>query len=185
MISGIMGRDLEWHVIKVDNWTHDHTKRFCFEWDVQPDEEDVKEEVFLKVNDEQVKWYTCMDDHNRVNWCPVCLTYAMGLWYSPYRITGKHIAHSYSNPIWGSEWNVRNFYLGSTCTSFIRQFRQNSMYSEVRTSDVSYSHTKLHVLGEPKRTSDKEAYHETLEVLKFLEYWTSQPGVIVVFEDEF
>lgn len=182
-----MGRDLEWYVLDTKEWgKHDSTKKLCFHWDVQPDEEDVQLDVASRMDTSESKIWSYIHDREHVSlWCPTCITFARGLYASPFIKAKKNVHHSYSNPIWSSEWNIKDMYLGSCGTPFIRQFRSNNMYSEIEKKHITYSLERLEELGAPKRTSDKEAYEETMEVLEFLKDWASQPDTVIVFEDEF
>jgi len=182
-----MGRDLEWYVLDAKEWgKHDSTKKFCFQWEAQPDEQDVQSDLASRIEKCESKIWSYIHDREHASlWCPTCITFAKGLYDSPFIKARKHVHHSYSNPIWSSEWNIKNMYLGSCRTPFIRQFRQNNMYSEIEKRNITYSLERLEELGEPKRTSDKEACQETMEVLEFLKNWTAHPDVVVVFEDEY
>jgi hypothetical protein len=59
------------------------------------------------------------------------------------------------------------------------------MYRQIESSDVQSARRTIHELGEPFRSSDKEAYEETMEILNFLDTWTQMDDVIVIMEDEY
>ena len=180
-----MGRDLVWYVL-TNTWDHD-TSKLCFQWDYQPDAQDVLESILQNVdeiNTPNEAWSYMYALGTKNTMCPTCLTFARGLYGSPKIIKSEHVGHGYSNPIWSSEWNIRNLCSGSH-TPFVKRFRNDNMYSEITRNNVIYALEQLELLGQPRRTSDKEAYEESRRLLDFFIEWTSIPDVIVIFEDEF
>ena len=107
-----------------------------------------------------------------------------GLYSSPLVIEKKNVSHSYSNPIWASDFNVKMLYLGDSSTDFARRFDRERMYREISAVDVEDAFETLERLGTCHRTSDKEAREETLEVLEMLNMYKDDPTVRMVMEDE-
>ena len=211
-----MGRSMNWYVIPKET-LHDNTKHFCFNWEFQPDEEDVDEEVYYraissdKVDDvnenedrkndlvsyfkkkkqEQEKrskvLYENMyntDNDLKSKWCPKCFMFAEGLHSSELLVAEEDVNHSYGNPIWDSLWNIKDLWIGSSDTPFVRKFRNDTMYREITREDVSIALGTINDLGEPMRNSDKQACEETLHILNFLKKWTDKDDTIVILEDE-
>lgn len=201
-----MGRDLCWYVLPV-NIEHDTTKPMCLGWDFQHDEDDVKYEIYEKVcvmegrepDFNNVSMYRRNSEFNNIVyeyqygdksddasvWCPKCKMFANGIYDSSLVVDSCHVQHSYSNPIWNSDWNVKDLYLGSSMSAFVKRFCNHRLYREVTSDDVDAAYIKLERLGEPLRKSDKEAHNETLSVLEFLKRWTSQPDYVVIMHDEY
>ena len=85
---------MNFYVIPKDT-THDKTKSLCFEWEFQPDEEDVEDSVYERIvknsnsesNYEQsrrdVLYENLYDEKlNGEKWCPKCYMYAEGFFSS-------------------------------------------------------------------------------------------------------
>lgn len=117
-------------------------------------------------------------------WCPKCLMFAQGLYSSNVLLAHKTISHSYSNPIWNSNWNIRDLWLGTSNTPFVNKFRNDVTYRQIFVSDVENAIDNIRDLGEPLRNSDKEAHEETMCILNFLLQWTHTDNVEVIVEDE-
>ena len=185
-----MGRSLRWHVLRGDI-KHDASKHFCFDWEFQDDKDEVLEQVHdamcsmksdddrraspLSYNEKQTeKWNSYIDatsEDSVCKWCPKCLMYAVGIYSASVQLDSFDISHSYSNPIWESEWNVRSFHMGSSDTDFVRRFRNDNMYREILPEDVRDLRRRLASLGTPMRKSDREACREAESLLSFLEKW--------------
>jgi hypothetical protein len=207
-----MGRDLNWYVIPRD-YKHDTSKQMCLNWEFQGDEEDVNNEIYEKATSEssqfdymRVEGETHHEYFNRRDafhakvkdvvydykwekshkeeWCPTCLMFARGMYDNAMIIADEHIGHSYSNPCWSSAWNIKDLYLGSSHTSFVKLFRNDNMYREITQDDVEHAVKSIQELGKPLRNSDIETCEETMRVLEFLKKWTADPKVIVIMEDE-
>lgn len=117
-------------------------------------------------------------------WCPKCHMFANGL-YDTSVILAKHdIQHSYSSLYWRSKWNIKDMYLGSSETEFVRLFRDDYYYREITVEDVERALEIIQGLGVPKRNSDIKACDETMSILNFLKKWTQKEDVIVIMEDE-
>lgn len=195
-----MGRDLHWYVIhkKID---HEIDKPLCFNWEFQPDEDEINDEIYNKVNpcpeeDKKInfkeyykkKCNLILDykyDKNTEKFCNKCRMYACGGFYdSPFVVANKHIGHSYSNPIWSSRWNVKDLYMGNNNTDFVRRFSDDKLYREIFKYDIDQAYDSIEELGDPLRTSDKEAKEETMHILDFLKKWTETDEYFVIIEDE-
>lgn len=196
-----MGRSINFYVLP-RNVEHDTSKEFCFNWEFQPDEEDVEDEICKQVLGVDEVSYR-IDRHTRVNvlynnlnsfdkeeeikqkWCPKCFMYADGFYSSELIVATENVNHSYSNPIWNSKWNIKDLYIGSSDTLFINKFRNDKLYREVSEWDVERALENIADLGEPLRNSDKEACAETMDILRFLKSWVEKGNdYIVIVEDE-
>lgn len=200
-----MGRDLYWYVLP-KKLEHDAKKQICLNWNYEPDDDDVNYELYEKLctlqgitpcfsninqyrKNQEIKQmifeYTYgSKSEEKTMWCAKCHMFACGLYNSPLLKDSCRVSHSYSNPIWRSDWNIRDLYLGERDSSFVKLFSKDRLYYEVTNENVETGFEQIEKLGEPLRTSDKEAREETLSVLKFLQKWTLEPDVIVIMEDE-
>lgn len=124
------------------------------------------------------------DNKHKNEWCPKCQMFASGLYDASVVLAKTSIHHSYSSLYWSSRWNIKDKYLGSSDTEFVRLFRDDYYYREVSAYDVERAIEQIQELGTPKRNSDIEACEETTSVLSFLKYWTEKDDVIVIIEDE-
>lgn len=207
-----MGRDLHWYVIpkKIE---HDKTKQICLDYEFQGDEEDVKYELYEKITNEtplfdyerrdgelhkeyyerkkafednvtSINFDYKYDAEHRDKWCPKCHMFVKGFYDSVALLDSTDIHHSYSSLYWGSKWNIKSMYLGSSDTEFINLFRNDSYYREVSRDDVAHSLESIKKLGTPLRNSDIEACEETMNILNFLDKWTKNDDVYVIMEDE-
>lgn len=203
-----MGRSLNFYALPC-KMEHDTSKKLCFNWDFQDDEEIMRDDIYERVKDpndkddlssgmgyfknltkqeekkcEVLYNYMYTDNAEKSHWCPVCYLYASGIYGSSLIIAEESVNHSYSNPIWNSRWNIKDQWIGSSNTSFVRKFRDDSMYREVTAHDIEIALERLDELGTPLRQSDKEACEETTRVLQFLKHWTEKDDIIVILEDE-
>ena len=203
-----MGRSLNFYALpcKIE---HDTSKKLCFNWEFQDDEDIMRDDIYERVKDPNDKEDLCSgmeyfknlkkqqekksevlynymyeDGAEKSHWCPVCFLYATGIYGSSLIIAEDSVNHSYSNPIWDSRWNIKDQWIGSSNSSFVRKFRDDSMYREVTSYDVERALEILDELGTPLRHSDKEACEETTRILQFMKYWTEKDDVIVVLQDE-
>ena len=204
-----MGRDLSWYIIPRDI-KHEDTKVLCMELEFEPESDEFGELLYdhvhgveatsdepkLKVWDiatyknrrdkeQKLRYRYLYDDSYQHEWCPKCLMYANGLYGCPLVIAHEHVQHSYSNPIWMSDWNVKDLYMGSSTTPFIRRFSKDRLYREIVKDDVMRAYDEIERLGECFRTSDKEAKEETLMILEFLSRYVDDPNVRMILEDEY
>lgn len=207
-----MGRDLYWYVLSRDV-QHDTTKNLCFNYEHQHDEDEVISDVYERITGKSSKFdYKYIEDEsgtlfftrrndfiNEVNsttfdimtsdkykpdWCPKCCMFANGVVASDLVQEHIHICHSYSSPYWTSSWNIQHLCIGTSKSQFVSLFRNDNMYREVTKYHVQVAKGRLEELGLPLRTSDKEAYKQTMEVIEFLDKWTEKDNVIVIMEDE-
>lgn len=208
-----MGRDLYWYVLLRDVH-HDTAKKLCFNYEYQLDENEVISHVYermtgtsskfdykdiegesgksflqrmkdFKNNVNSTTFDVMMNDSCKNYWCPKCSMFANGIFASSLVQQHIHIRHSYSSPYWTSSWNIQDFFIGTSNSQFVSLFRNENMYREVTKYHVQVAKGKLEELGEPLRTSDKEAYEETMKVIEFLDEWTEKDNVIVIMEDEY
>lgn len=124
------------------------------------------------------------DEKHKDEWCPKCHMFANGLYGTSVILAEDNIQHSYSSLYWRSKWNIKDMYLGSSETEFVRLFRDDYYYREITAEDVERALEIIEDLGVPKRNSDIEAYNETMSILNFLKKWTKREDVLVVMEDE-
>lgn len=139
-------------------------------------EDNVDKIVYEYIND----W----DEKHKDEWCPKCHMFAKGLYAASVVLAETSIHHSYSSLYWRSKWNIKDMYLGSSETEFVRLFRDDYYYREITSYDVERAIEQIKDLGVPKRNSDIEACDETMSVLNFLKQWTEREDVIVIMEDE-
>lgn len=207
-----MGRDLHWYVLP-KNIEHQPDKQLCFNYEFEKDEDEIEREVYEKVTGKSSEpdlekkegetlmeytrrlnqhkkdvqctaWRVINNDENQYDWCPKCHLFAQGIYNNPLIIAQEHIGHSYSSPYWTSKWNIKDMYIGSSEGEFLRLFGLDKYYRQIDTYDVERAMEHITDLGEPLRTSDKEACEETMRVLTFLDKWTERDDVIVIMEDE-
>ena len=110
--------------------------------------------------------------------------YVDGLYDNSLVIASNNISHSYSNPIWNSDWNIKDLYLGSGTTDFVRRFSKDHMYREISKRDIQNAIVYIEQLGNAIRKSDVEAKNETQEVLEFIQQYINDDNVIIIMEDE-
>lgn len=146
----------------------------CFGWECGPEREDLQSKS-IDIPD--------LDDKEAVEkWCDLCLFYAEGPFSSKLVKDEYSIKHSYSNPIWASDWNIKDMYLGSD-TGLSRCFGPDRMIREIREDDLERAATRLEFLGEPIRECDKHALAETQDVIAFCQA-NINAGLIVLINDE-
>jgi len=205
-----MGRSLNWYVVPRE-CEHDATKKFCFGWEFQDDEEEMESQVLARIKGPIEEWEVISprdpdyftkrkaqkeernsllyqylwdyDSEHKESWCPKCRTFARGLYDSPLVLAKEHVNHSYSNPIWPSRWNLKDLYLGSE-SEYTRLFTDDKYYREIDSYDVEKALEVIGDLGKPFRKSDIEAYNETMDVLDFCKKWAQNENVRVIMEDE-
>jgi hypothetical protein len=196
-----MGRSLTWYVVRTPQ-EHDKTKPICFDLEFEPEKDDIElreklyrivypdrdvpQEPYCMLNYKELSklWYTHKYDHKDM-WCPKCRFYNSGLCGSDSVIAEHDVRHSYSNPIWWSEWNISKFHMGNSNTDFVRRFSKEHLYREIGQKDIEYSYRKLEELGDPIRVCDFEAKQETMRVLAFLVRYASMDDVQLIFQDEY
>lgn len=184
-----MGRDLNWYVLR-RNIEHDVAKKFCFTYEFQPDSHDVLKDIQHALGNTCASYQYICDFVNTGEytdeWCPKCHMFADGIDQdSPIVVAHYHMGHSYSNPTWMSDWNIRNLLIGSYHTQCAELFRKDMMYMEIRDKDVQDARMQIERKNEPLRRSDKESKEETVMILDALAKWTIQPDeYVVIMRDE-
>jgi hypothetical protein len=205
-----MGRSLHWYVVpKILD--HDKSK-ICIDVEFEPERDDteIEHRVYKVLNPDSQEieanaypsfreWIAATQERERIvkqtfeectqndRLCPKCRFYKEGfLFESPIVVASKHVSHSYSNPIWASDWNIKNMWMGSSTTDFVRRFSSERMYREISKRDVEQTYEKIErdFLGKAIRTSDVEAKTETEDVLKFLRQYMEDDNVLMIIEDE-
>jgi hypothetical protein len=188
-----MGRSIDFYVIP-KNIPHDTSKKLCFLWEFQDDEVEMETDICLKlmpnvIPDKATRCKMLLEnvygyDIDTSHWCPKCLMFAKDLHLSTVLLASECCSHSYSNPIWNSKWNIKNLWLGSSNTPVVNLFRNECLYREICLDNVLDAFETIDALGEPLRTTDKNACEETLRILKFLQEWTANDDVHVILKDE-
>lgn len=188
-----MGRSLNFYVVP-KNIPHDTSKQLCFSWEFQDDEREIEDDVCWKlmpnvILDKATRYTLLLQnlygyDIDTSHWCPKCLMFAIGLHASPVLLASECCSHSYSSPVWGSKWNIKDLWLGSSNSPFVNLFRDECLYREISRDDVRNAFSTIKDLGEPLRKSDKDVCEETLRILNFLQEWTDKDDVHVILEDE-
>lgn len=199
-----MGHDLYWYIIPKD-LKHEKTL-VCIDLDHEPDElgedtcfcrlyeafkpdnpnHDNYAEFRKEVNKIRSKIYNLEKEFcNRL--CPLCRMYINGIYWSGMHVDGYEVGHSYSNPVWDSDWNIMHLmaYVGDCSSDFARRWQNtNVTVKELFASDVEECFARVKELGEPKGEIDKEAREETMRVLEFLREWAKDDAVHIMYVDE-
>jgi hypothetical protein len=192
-----MGRTLNWYIFP-GNLEHDKIKQVCLDLEFEPenDDMDLKIKLFNILNPKSddindIDYWKKKNEINDLwksyNWnnaCAKCKTYMTGIDGSN-SIDAIDISHSYSSPYWKSEWDLKNFHMGSYRTDFVRKFNNNKLYREINKKDIDEAYRMIEELGEPIRTSDKEAKIETLKVLDFLKKYSIIENMHLIMQDEY
>jgi hypothetical protein len=190
-----MGRDIYWYAMQ-KTYEHDPSKSICIDLEYELEHctdvynkiydkyhTDESEDLFLKhINKDKLGESYYWELTNK--WCPKCHLYVHGLFHSPLLIDEHHIQHSYSNPIWSSDWNVRDTYMGSSRTDFIRHFSKDRLYREITIAEFEDVVERYNKIGKPIRDSDREAFEEAQDVFEFIRKWIYKDDVRVVISDE-
>ena len=133
---------------------------------------------------------------NNPDWCPWCALFADGygsaLQESALTKATIHFSHSYSNPIWDSQWNFRRMWwqvkssshVSSDYRAFVNRFEGNDTMYELSHDDVAamrqatcgIDNARLMVMP------DMEALVETRAMLEFCEQWLGEPDTRVIYE---
>jgi hypothetical protein len=197
-----MGRSMSWFIIP-QNIKHDNTNQLCFDLEFEPEKDnymDLKIKLFNTLNpdikidvdtdfagycnrkEEIINlWNSYIWDKKNM-WCPKCRKYINGAGFG--EIDSFSLSHSYSSSYWFSDWNIRDFFMGSDRTNFVRRFDKQQLFREICDNDIQIAYRTIEELGEPIRTSDKEAKSETLDVLEFLKKY-SNDNVHIILQDEY
>ena len=182
-----MGRSISFYALPRNyHEKHDRTL-FCLNLDYEPEYEEVQDLIYKKVGGSEVKQKSVYDKKELAlddTWCPVCAIFSKEF-ESSLIIEERTIRHSYSNKIWSSKWNVKDFYMGTSNTSFAKRFDPKKFVREIFSYDVQYIEQKIQDLGECVRPVDKEALQETLEIVSFIKKYVHDPNILVVIQDEF
>ena len=139
-----------------------------------------------KKKDDLIVKYICGSDEEELNkiWCPKCKVFTQDFYKSEYVLDMRVVSHSYSNIDWESRFNIRNLYVGSFHTEFVKLFRGDRCYRETCKDDIERTYRYLDMLGEPKTKSDIEAYEESIDILNFFKLWYDRDDVRLIVCDE-
>ena len=176
-----MGKDIHFYCIDLD-YPHEPNK-ICAKWEYQPEEDDKYCDLLDLLDatahmdqDNKLELKHKFDiDYNKV-WdafdnkkiCPRCAWFFQGGCGTPMILEGHHIQHGNSNPISRSDWFIdklmvcigtkaREYDSGHGCRDRLREDVIDSIKQQ------------LEDLGTPIRTSDKEAYEESIRAVSWLE----------------
>lgn len=199
-----MGRSLNFYALP-DCIHHDRSKRLCMRWEYEQTHEETKEAVHRAVKGDvtystfkeereatDTAWkenrpYSWGDADTTINedWCPWCAVFANeGLYGSPLLKASIGFNHSYSNPIWRSDWHFYNMYPGESHSDMVNRFGSERMYREVFDRDVDQMESSLESVGTAYCTADREAKEETERAIGFCRRWLAEPGTVVIYESE-
>jgi hypothetical protein len=158
------------------NIEHDKSKIFCFDWNYEKDKNEINNDIYSRLEEK------CMnsDFYGEKEWCYKCKMFKYGFDSSIEKIV---INRDNSDPIWSSEWNIRNLQIGSYKTIFARKFCYNRGIREIDENDIICTIADINDYEEEiLRTSDKLAYEETMNILNTLKKWLNQNNIILVEE---
>jgi hypothetical protein len=145
--------------------THEKTKDLCFDWEFQPEEEDMVDAINAR-RPNIAYWEVPYED-----WCPRCLMFR-GVFHQNPSVLGIHSMYSKN---WRSDWCVENLFLGGS-TPFTRLFE--SGFNEVDGAFFVDAGREFRHLGAPVRPSDKEAHDETVRVFDFITTWLAKAHIL-------
>jgi hypothetical protein len=158
---------------------HDKNKLFCFNWDYEKDKMEIEEEI----NSYLEKIGVNTDYYGTKDWCYKCKMFRYNF-DSPV-INKLVISHNKEDPIWLSEWNIRNLHIGSNKKNFARKFCYNRRIREIDENDIISAINDINYYDEvPLRISDKLAYDETIKILNELKNWINKDVFIIIEEKE-
>lgn len=202
-----MGRSLSWYIVS-KNIEHDKSM-ICLDLEFEPPENDMElkekfykmvkfdskeldtDDRFTRMFSSNMYFELCKEingvwsfyEYNK-KLCPKCMIYKNGFFHNKFVIDQMDVSHSYSNPIWWSEWCVYDLHFGSNNTNFIRRFSKKHLYYEVSEKDINYGFKKIDELGIPIHHSDIEAKNETMRVLNFLKKYSNRDDVYIIYQSE-
>lgn len=200
----MMGRSLNFYALP-DRIEHDKSKRFCMGWEHEQTHEETMDAVHAAVNGgaaygtfreesaaTERAWkenapYSWDRDEMKLGegWCPWCAAFANeGLYGSPLLKASVGFCHSYSNPIWRSDWHFCRMYPGQDHTDIVNRFGSERMYRQVFDVDVDNMESSLESIGTAYCTADREARDDTERAIAFCRRWLGEPGTIVIYESE-
>lgn len=170
-----MGRDLAFYAVTRDV-AHEPSRLICLNWECEPTYDDFKHELddHLQQKDAHKTYmymYNLESTEANQEWCPRCAMFTNGLSNSKAVVDGIDFIHSYSNPIWRSDWHFYNMYPGNDHTDFVNRFDSKCMYREMFQDDVERLKRGLATCGKAYRKVDLEATEETKKVVAFCEKW--------------
>ena len=197
-----MGRSLSFYAVNT-NIPHDKSDKICIDLEYEKDFEDLKEELYKNLypeEDSNLRQCKSVDDYflhrknqnecwisncpNKIDWCNRCRMFVDGL-YGIDIFARIDFNHSYSNPIWWSDWHFYNMYPGHSHSGFCNRFDSQRMYCEIGESDIEYMKRNLSECGKPCKTSDLEASEETEEVINFCEQHIKNPEITIIYDREY
>lgn len=158
---------------------HEPDKRICLGWDyartyeeatdelhehLYPDESTANGKRIREVYMEHDPWRPEGPD----KWCRWCASFATGC-----PSFAKHaefsVSHSYSNPIWGSDFHFHNMYPGSRHSDMANRFIE--CFAVVTENDLVDMERQLEACGTAFCTHDREGAKETRDFIAFARQW--------------
>lgn len=202
-----MGRSLSFYAVNT-KIPHDISCKICLDLEYEPIRETLMEMLYKHLNPDvedaedpedaqelREKIKICWDTNSLINyktctleinkdWCPRCHMFANGLYDNPAVIASKDFSHSYSNPIWHSDWHFYNMHPGKHHSDFCNRFDSDKMYREIEHSDIQGLKEDLIKYGRAYRAPDLEAIQETQQVIKFCEEHLENPEITIIYASE-
>lgn len=187
-----MGRYLSFYIVEQDIEHQKIHDNVCFDLEYQLDNEELIDTIEKKLvhnnTSAQDKRKHIENEYigniNKHNLCPKCKMFMIGI-CGDVTVDSLHIRHSYSNPIWSSDYNIKDLSLGTSRSEFVRLFRTDSSYFEIFAHHIERGYAYINDLGTPRTETDKEAFDETIRILHFLERWVNNEKVHVILEDDY
>lgn len=156
---------------------HD-TSKLCFGWNHEPDDDDKSKCISSISSSMEYKVYDACEHLM----CPVCKWF-----YNPCTPNANVVIDSLNIYASGaSKRHTRSMYsitrlmntLGTLDNTYLHDIGQ---VKKLLIIDVYMLTNMLITIGPPKRTSDKIAFTETLNVLSFMQIWCNNPNISVIY----
>jgi hypothetical protein len=182
-----MGRDLSFYAVNI-NIPHDKSAKICLDLEHDLTHEELQDELFRHLypeEDSNLNDYSIyIKKTSKVDWCNRCYMFARSLYEAKAVIASVDFRHSYSDPIWRSDWHFYNMHPGKRHSDFCNRFDSDKMYREIDQSDITDLKESLCKYGKAYRTPDLEAIEETQKVIKFCEEHIKNPEVTIIYASE-
>ena len=174
---------------------HERDKRICMGWEHEQTLEEAKEALHAHLHpeddqhafvsskemrelekridatyNEHTPWSSSIGTGPSEHWCKWCAAFATGC---PSFVTRAEfsVSHSYSNPIWSSQFHFFNMHPGSLYSDMANRFVNGRCYKEIAERDVADLESDLERRGTAYCTQDREALDETRRFIAFARSW--------------